>query len=258
MVNERNMNPRPSQFNPPTMSEIEIEFEGRSLELWDLPGVIMALERSFRGSDDINIQELAGFILEQVYTQPCTVGSVLTFKDHDELEPEFVDAMLGFATILRLKETRVSTMLVRHISNLAATDGRRELSSLLSSPDSNVGLIISERIMGFPPHIATPIYHDLGRDVIKAQNKNLPFNFTHYAIISKVMVPSDPQMALMMGSMGDTYLNQEEELIGPECDFMVKTNMSRNQGDLTETKRIMVFKAEKLDTIVNIFREKLG
>ena len=240
------------------MSEIEVEFEARSLALWDLPGVISFLECSFRGFGDVDIQDLAGFILEQVYTQPYAVGSVLTFKDHDELEPEFVDAMLGLATIIRLKETRVSTMLVRHISNIAATDGRRELSALLSSPDSNVGLIISERINGFPPHIAAPIYYDLAKDVRKAIDKNLPFNFTHYIIISKVMVPSDPQMALMMGSMGDTYLNQEEELLGPECDFMVKTNMSRNQGDLTETKRIMVFKAEKLEKIVNIIREKLG
>ena len=239
------------------MSDIEVEFVARSLELSlrDLRGVYKVLKHSFLGSEDVNVEDLTQFLLEQEFTQAYTACSVLTLKDQDELN----DGILGLATIIPLKETRVSVMLVRHMSNIAATDaGRRQLLSLLSSSDSNVGLIISERLMKFPPYIAEPIYHYLAKDVKKAQNENLPYNFTHYAIISKVMVPSDPEMALIMGSMGDTYLNQEEEFFGPECDFMLDTKISKSQGDLTETKKIMVFKAEKLEKIVNIIREKLG
>ena len=238
------------------MSDIEVEFEARSLELTfaDLGGVYKVLKHSFLGSEDVNVEDLTLFLLEQEFTQAYTACSVLTLKDQSELN----DGILGLATIIPLKETRVSGMLVPHMLNIAATDGRHQLLSLLSSSDSNVGLIISERLIKFPPYIAGPIYHYLAKDVKKAQNENLPYNFTHYAIISKVMVPSDPEMALIMGSMGDTYLNQEEEFFGPECDFMLDTKMSKSQGDLTETKKIMVFKAEKLDKIVNIIREKLG
>ena len=258
MVSERymyqNNHHKAPQFNPLTMSDIEIEFEARSLEKRDLRGVYKVLKHSFLGSEDVDVEDLTLFLLEQEFTQAYTACSVLTLKDQSELN----DGILGLATIIPLKQTRVSVMLVRHMSNIAATDGRRQLLSLLSSSDSNVGLIISERLIKFPPYIAEPIYHYLAKDVKKAQNENLPYNFTHYAIISKVMVPSDPEMALIMGSMGDTYLNQEEEFFGPECDFMLDTKMSKSQGDLTETKKIMVFKAEKLDKIVNIIREKLG
>ena len=236
---------------------IEIEFVARSPEIRDLDEVIKVLEQSFRGSEDVNIEHLALFVLSLGMKRFC--GSVLTTEDDIDIDGE----VFSLATIIPLKGTteelhQISRMLIRHMSNIAASDGRQKLLSLLSSSDSNVGLIISERMMKLPPYIAEPIYRDLANDVKEAQNKNLLFNFTHYAIISKVMVPSDPQMALIMGSMGDTYLNQEEEFLGPECDFMVDTKMSKSHGDLTETKKIMVFKAEKLDKIVNIIREKLG
>ena len=247
---------------------MEFEFVARSPEIRDLDEVIKVLGQSFRGSEDVNLELLALFVLNQGMKR--YFGSVLTIKEHVDTNGK----VLSLSTIIPLKETRVSGMLVRHMSNIAglyrggirvsqdpniaATDGRQKLLDLLSSSDSNVGLIISERTEKFPPRIAEPIYQDLANDVKKAQNKNLPFNFTHYAIISKVMVPSDPEMAQMMGSMGVTYSNEEEELFGPECDFMVDTKMSdeesKSQGDLIEKKKIMVFKAEKLDKIVNIVK----
>ena len=246
--------------------ELELEFVARSPEIRDYDEVIKVLEQSFRGSEDVNIELLAVFVVN--HGMKRYFGSVLTIKDDVDISGE----VLSLATIIPLKETRVSGdnpqllsvsgMLARHMSNIAATDGRQKLLDLLSSSDSNVGLIISERRMKFPPYIAEPIYQDLAKYVKKAQNENLSFNFTHYVIISKVMVPSDPEMAQMMGSMGVTYSNEEEEFIGPECDFMVETKMSDEESmskeDLIEKKKIMVFKAEKLDKIVNIIREKLG
>ena len=232
---------------------MDIEFEARSPESRDLDRVIKILEKSFRGSEDVNLENLAQFILGQ------RLGSVLTIKDgvDDELNGE----VFGVATIIRLKGTEISLMLNRFLSNIAATDGRLKLVRLLSSLDSNVGLIISERVVKFPPRIAEAIYQDLINDIKKAQIKNLSFNFTHYVIISKVMVPSDPEMAQMMGSMGVTYINEEEEFFGPECDFMVDTKMSdeksKSQEDLIEKKKIMVFSAEKLDKIVDIIRKNL-
>ena len=153
-------------------------------------------------------------------------------------------------------------MLVRHLSNVAATDKRRQLVNLLTAFESDVGLIISERIIKLAPRTAEPIYQDLANDVKKAQNKNLPFNFTHYAIISKVWVPSDPKIAQMMGKMGVTYSNDEEEFFVPEWDFILDTKIfdeeSKSEDILVQKKRSMVFRAEKLDKIVNIICETVG
>ena len=58
------------------------------------------------------------------------------------------------------------------------------------------------------------------------------------------------------------YSNAEEEVFGPECDFVLETKMSDeesrritlSQDEFIEKKKIMVFKAEKLDKIVNIVK----
>ena len=53
-----------------------------------------------------------------------------------------------------------------------------------------IGLIISERIINMPPQISVPLYQTLSNEVRKARAKNLPFNFTHYLLISKVLMAS--------------------------------------------------------------------
>ena len=50
-----------------------------------------------------------------------------------------------------------------------------QLVNLLTALESDVGLIISERIINMPPQIAVPLYQTLANEVKKAKNKNLPF-----------------------------------------------------------------------------------
>ena len=107
--------------------------------------------------------------------------------------------VFGLATIIRLKGSEVSDMIVRHMSkSVSTTDRRGQLANLLTALESDVGLIISERIINMPPQIAVPLYQTLANEVKKAKTKNLPFNFTHYAIISKVLVAPDPEMAMLV------------------------------------------------------------
>ena len=58
------------------------------------------------------------------------------------------------------------------------------------------------------------------------------------------------------------YTNAEEEVFVPECDFVLDMKNSDNesrivtlsQEDFIETKKLMVFKADNLDNIVNIVK----
>jgi len=86
---------------------------------------------------------------------------------------------------------------------------------------------------------------------------NLPFNFTHYALISKILTaPEAGQNQVLM------YTNAEEEVFAPECDFVLEMKNSDNesrivtlsQEDFLETKKLMVFKADNLDKIVGIVK----
>lgn len=242
--------------------EIQVEFEARTPEERDLPGVISLLKQCFRGSEDVNLAELAQYVLKQ-----RSVGSVVTQSPSDSTDDEDDDELggtdgevFGLATIIRLKGTEVSDMIVRHMSKcVSTTDRRGQLANLLTALESDVGLIISERIINMPPQIAVPLYQTLANEVKKARTKNLPFNFTHYAIISKVLVVPDPEMAMLTGVM---YSNAEEEVFAPECEFVLETKMTDeesrritlSQDEFIEKKKIMVFKAEKLDKIVNIVK----
>ena len=122
--------------------------------------------------------------------------------------------------------------------------------------DSDVGLIISERIINMPPQIAVPLYQTLANEVKKAKTKNLPFNFTHYAIISKILMAPEAAQAGIM------YTNAEEEVFVPECEFILDTKntdeesriVTLSQDDFIEKKKVMVFRADKLDKIVNIVK----
>ena len=88
-------------------------------------------------------------------------------------------------------------------------------------------MIISERIINMPPQISVPLYQTLSNEVRKARAKNLPFNFTHYLLISKVLLPSvelQPQAGVM-------YANAEEEVFIPECDLVLDMKVNSNIND---------------------------
>lgn len=240
--------------------EIQVEFEARTPEERDLPGVISLLKQCFRGSEDVDLSALAQYVLKQ-----RSVGSVVTQSPSDSTDDEDDDELggtdgevFGLATIIRLKGTEVSDMIVRHMSkSVAATDRRGQLGSLLTALDSDVGLIISERIINMPPQIAVPLYQTLANEVKKAKTKNLPFNFTHYAVISKILMAPEAAQAGIM------YTNAEEEVFVPECEFVLDAKSSTDeesrivtlsQDDFIEKKKIMVFKADKLDKIVGIVK----
>merc|ERR1712083_710811 len=241
------------------MGEIQVEFEARTPEERDLPGVISLLKQCFRGSEDVSLGELAQYVLKQ-----RSVGSVVTQSPSDSTDDEDDDELggtdgevFGLATIIRLKGSDIGDMIVRHMSkSVSTTDRRGQLSNLLTALESDVGLIISERIINMPPQIAVPLYQTLANEVKKARTKNLPFNFTHYAIISKVLVAPEAAQAGIM------YTNAEEEVFVPECEFILDTKNTTDEEsrivtlsqDFIEKKKVMVFKAEKLDKIVNIVK----
>ena len=60
------------------------------------------------------------------------------------------------------------------------------LSLLLSSPDAQVGLILTERLINMPPEIVPPMYTMLLEEIDWALQEKEPYKFTHYVVLSKV------------------------------------------------------------------------
>jgi len=244
--------------------EIQVEFEARTPEERDLPGIISLLRQCFRGSDEIDVSALARFVMKQRSVGSVVTQSPVTDDDDDDEELGGHDGeVFGLATIVRLRETEVADQIIRYLTkSVTASDPRGQLSRLLSSSDIDIGLIISERIINMPPQISVPLYQTLSNEVRKARAKNLPFNFTHYLLISKVLLPSvelQPQAGVM-------YANAEEEVFIPECDLVLDMKVNSNindqearvvtisQEELVERKKVLVFKAERLDKIVGLVK----
>lgn len=61
-----------------------------------------------------------------------------------------------------------------------------EISILLSSPDVQVGLILTERLINMPPEIVPPMYTMLLEEIDWAVEEKEPYKFTHYLVLSKV------------------------------------------------------------------------
>jgi len=239
--------------------EIQVEFEARTPEERDLPGIISLLRQCFRGSDEVDLSVLAKFVMKQ-----RSVGSVVTQSPSDSTDDEDEDDLggtdgevFGLATIVRLKDSDVADQIRRHLNQaVLSTDPRGQLARILNAPEADIGLIISERIINMPPQISVPLYQTLSNEVKKAKAKNLPFNFTHYAIISKVLTAPEA------GQAGIMYSNAEEEVFVPECDFVLEMKnhddesriVTLSQEDFIETKKLMVFNADNLDKIVGIVK----
>lgn len=237
--------------------EIQVEFEARTPEERDLPGIISLLRQCFRGTEEVDVSALARFVMKQ-----RSVGSVVTQSpitdddDEDEDLGGHDGEVFGLATIVRLRETEVADQIIRYLTKAVASDSRgQELAALLSSNKFDIGLIISERIINMPPQISVPLYQTLSNEVRKARAKNLPFNFTHYLLISKVLMAS-------VGNAGHMFANAEEEVFEQECKYVLEMKSNNeearvvtiSQEELIERKKAMVFEAEKLDKIVGLVK----
>ncbi len=133
-----------------TEREIQVEFEARTPEERDITGIISLLNQCLRGSVDVDVSALARYIVNQ-----RSVGSVVTQSHSDSTDDEEDEddvgtdlEVFGLATIVRLKGSEVAGQIVRYLNRaVATTDPRSQLSRVLSDSNSDVGLIISERIM---------------------------------------------------------------------------------------------------------------
>ena len=80
----------------------------------------------------------------------------------------------------------VSHLLVNTAKSPRAGDLRSFLQRSAPSDGSvSVGFLISERILNMPPQISVPMYETLQKELRKAVAKNLPFDFTHFVMISR-------------------------------------------------------------------------
>lgn len=122
-----------------------------------------------------DLSALADLILSQ-----ATIGSTVKV-DGENTDP------YAFLTALNLhehREKKVVKELTEYITEKAKTSPTlAQLGSVLAS--SQVGLILTERLINAPAEISPPMYGMLIDELEAAVEDKEPYEFTHYLIISK-------------------------------------------------------------------------
>ena len=120
--------------------EIQVEFEARTPEERDLPGIISLLRQCFRGSEEVDVSALARFVMKQRSVGSVVTQSPITDEDDEEEDLGGHDGeVFGLATIVRLRETEIADQIIRYLTKRVTSDSKgQELAGLLSSRNSDV------------------------------------------------------------------------------------------------------------------------
>jgi protein BCP1 len=158
------------------MIDVEFEWFNYKPEI-DFHGVKSLLRQLFDVDNQLfDVSALADLILSQP-----TIGSTVKV-DGDETDP------YAFLTILNRhqhREVKVVKDLAQYlISKAKSNPALGSLGELLSS-ETQVGLVLAERLINCPSEIAPPMYAMLIDEIEAAVEDKEPYEFTHYLIISK-------------------------------------------------------------------------
>ncbi|KAI9796845.1 MAG: Mss4p nuclear export [Candelina submexicana] len=158
---------------------LNVEFEWFDPQPQDFHGLKTLLRQLF--DVDAQLFDLSA-LTDLILSQPL-LGSTVKV-DGNETDP------YAFLTVLNLQEHRDKPV-VKQLSNYlmqqcTKSPALAQLSDLLApSSESQVGLILTERLINIPPEVVPPMYNLLFEEIAWALEDKEPYTFSHYLIVSK-------------------------------------------------------------------------
>lgn len=258
--------------------EIQVDFEGRNPTDSDFHGIKQLLQQLFLKAH-INLTELTELIISQNY-----VGSVVKQSEVDDDSDDECDGndVFGITSVVNLTEKQ-NVECIQQLRHLLLELSREHASDsvntlVLSLLDAQpVGLLISERFINIPAQIAVPLLDSLSKEMKRAQEKKMPFEFNYFIIISK-LYKVDSTLAKKKSKKkrqqkeSETELywsNPEEEIFNEEAEgyfeFCVKADSDSGLGgqwleddiQMVPYRRVLIVQARKLDDIISKIRSSL-
>jgi len=214
-----------------------VDFEGRCPTQTDYHGIRQLLQTSLPRAH-LNWGELADTIIGQSY-----VGSVLkqceeegpdADDDDEAMDADSDKEVFGITTVVNLTQRQElesvqqlkRALLGRCKESGAPPEVRQQLEDVLSSTDDHCGWLVNERFVNIPLPICVPLLTALRDEIEEAVQKQMPYKFSHFLLISKLH-KSDRKKA--KGKKGQeaakkqevTWVNGEEEILdkAAECSF---------------------------------------
>ena len=254
---------------------VNVEFEWFNFKPdVDFHGVKSLLRQLFYVDSQLfNLSALADLILSQT-----TVGSTVKV-DGEETDP------YAFLTILNLhdhREQKVIKDLTQYMAEKSkSSQALAPLSNLLSS-SSQVGLVLTERLINVPSEISPPMYTMLIDEIEAAVEDKEPYEFTHYLIISKTYqeiastldgedAPRTKKSKATKGSRETFYFHPEDEVLQRHALAWGSFEYTKDEGEgMADSKRafsdmgikpqgsMILIEASKFDGAVKAISEYLS
>ncbi|PSN29979.1 hypothetical protein C0J52_25384 [Blattella germanica] len=246
--------------------KIQVEFEGRSPTDGDFHGIKQLLQQLFLKAH-VNLSELADLIIGQNYQSDV---------DEDESdEDDDANDVFGITSVVNLTEKQnlecvqqLRTLLLDLCNDYGTDQANTFVRSILSDGLQSIGLLINERIVNIPAQISVPLLESLNKEMKRACEKKMPYDFTYFVVICKLYKTEKPKSKnKKKKQQGGEELeilwsNPEEELIDKEAEcrfeFCVKNDSDTGLAgqwleddlEMTPYRRVLLLKANKLEPLI--------
>lgn len=245
------------------LQEIQVDFEGRNPIAGDFDGIKLLLKQLFLKAH-LNHTELSNIVISQ-----DNIGSVMkqSWDDDDMTDDEDEDqnVVFGVTTVINLtnhKESecvqQIKALILKRAEEKSTDATLKLLRDILTNDSRTTGFIINERYINIPPQISVPMLENLCKEIKRANEKKLPYNFQYYVMILKF----HRKEAKKGKPAEDLYSNPEEELFLQESlasfEYSVKSEQDTALGgkwrEDDETmfpfRKVIVIDGNKLPSIV--------
>ncbi|EKX55359.1 hypothetical protein GUITHDRAFT_62643, partial [Guillardia theta CCMP2712] len=145
--------------------EIQVVFDSFNPKEEDFHGMKLFLLNFLDGAE-YNSSELCDLVLEQ----SGTVGTVVKVKDEEEV--------YGLMSVISMKANRDKECLKQirdFILSKSSKQASASIQSIFDSTNTNVGLIVSERMINMPQDMAVPLINSLFDEIEGAKKAKVIF-----------------------------------------------------------------------------------
>ncbi|XP_055373870.1 protein BCCIP homolog [Condylostylus longicornis] len=250
--------------------EIQVDFEGRNPLDIDFHGIRQLLQQLFLKAH-INLSQLSEIIIEQNYIGSVVIQSEIDEEEDDELCDSNV--IFGITSVVNMMSKRSSKcieelheFIVEKAEKNASEDTFEQFKTILNNVDQHVGFLINERFVNIPAQISVPLLENLYREIKRAKEKHMPYDFKYYMIIVKFYRKKGKKNK----PTEDFYSNQEEEIICKEAQFSFEYSVEHEadsgmsgdwlEGDSTMLpfRKVVLFESSRLSDLILTIKDYIN
>jgi protein BCP1 len=182
--------------------------------------------------------------------------------DDDEDDPNVVFGITTVVNLTSRKESEcvqnVKTMILERAEKFSTDATLKLLRDILTNDERTTGFLINERYINIPSQISVPMLENLCKEVKRANEKKMPYNFAYYVMILKF----HRKEAKKGKPAEDFFSNPEEELflkeslasfeysVRAECDTGFSGKWREDDEELMPFRKVVIIDGKRLPEIV--------